>query len=84
MLSFNSQTSLRNYIEETLIKILDRKIIISNESNLYNEGLDSLNIVTLIIEFENDLGIEIQDNDLSMENFKDLTSIENFLKKYGV
>lgn len=73
----------KEYIIKTILKVLERDQLL-DEKNLYNEGLDSLNVVSLIIEFENDFDINIKDEDLSIDNFNDVEGILKLLKTYEV
>ena len=52
--------------------------------NLFNCGLDSLGVLKLITFIEEELGIEIYDGDLTVENMSSVKSILNLVKKYDV
>jgi hypothetical protein len=45
-------------------------------------SLDSLNVVSLIIEIENEYGFEFNEDDINLNNFSSINSIKKTVKKY--
>lgn len=45
-------------------------------------SLDSLNVVSLIIEIENEYGFEFKEDDINLNNFSSINSIKETMKKY--
>ena len=52
------------------------------DSSSYDDEIDSIIIANLIISIEDTYGIEIDGEDIIPENFVDLTSICNMVKRY--
>ena len=48
--------------------------------DLFNYGFSSVNILKLLVEVEEKFDIEIDDKDFSVDNFKDINSIVNFIQ----
>ncbi len=55
---------------------------ILDDTPLTNLGYDSLKFISTVVEIESKYNIEILDSDLVLENFKDISTIFNTLKKY--
>ena len=55
---------------------------ITDEIPLSNLGYDSLKFISTVVEIESKYGIEVLDSDLLPDNFKDVSSICETLKKY--
>ena len=55
---------------------------ITDEIPLSDLGYDSLKFISTIVEIESKYGIEVLDSDLLPDNFKDVSSICETLKKY--
>ena len=47
-------------------------------------GLDSLSLVTLLVRFENELEIEIEDDDLNPDKLLTVGALREMLSKYVV
>ncbi len=75
------EKNIRNIINEKLSNDIykDSKEIIKTE-NLFNIGLDSLNIVHFIMAIEDKYQIIFEDNEIGFENWKTIESIENLIK----
>ena len=58
-----------NYIEN--LNELD------DDSSLYSIGIDSINLIEIVIALEDHFDIEFSENELSMENFETINSINN-------
>ena len=55
----------------------------STSQDFINDGLlDSLDIVNLVVALEEEYGISIDGEDVTPENFKNLETLEQFLKPY--
>lgn len=70
---------------EEIVKIIEEVIeteILDYSSNPFNHGLDSLGVLKLITVLEEELSIEIDDNDLTVENMSSVNSILNMVNKY--
>ena len=55
---------------------------ITDEIPLSDLGYDSLKFINTVVEIESKYGIEVLDSDLSPDNFKDVSSICETLRKY--
>ncbi len=55
---------------------------ITDEIPLSDLGYDSLKFISTVVEIESKYGIEVLDSDLLQDNFKDVLSICETLKKY--
>lgn len=69
-------TQLRQVISEELIP-LDPSV--SDDCDLYQEGLDSLALMQLIILLESHFGVTVESTDLAKENFKSLKAITELI-----
>lgn len=70
---------------EEIVKIIEEVIeteILDYSINPFNHGLDSLGVLKLITVLEEELSIEIDDNDLTVENMSSVNSILNMVNKY--
>lgn len=75
---------VKNVIDKSLGEDLISSVEnIKNNENLYNLGLDSLNVVKLVIAIENEFDIEFDDDDIASDNWKSIDAIVNLLKKRG-
>jgi len=55
----------------------------TESKDFLNEGLlDSFDIVTLVSKLEQKFNISIDGQDVTPENFKDLETLENFIRRY--
>ena len=72
---------LDNTLGEDMSKIASE---IGIEENLYNIGLDSLNIVKLVVGLEDEFNIEFTDEEISGANWRTLDTIANLLDSKGV
>lgn len=73
---------VRNVIDECLGEELVKSIEnVEDDENLYNIGLDSLNVVKLVIGLEDEFGIEFEDDDIAGGNWKNINTIVELLKK---
>lgn len=54
----------------------------TNSEDFIKDGLlDSMDIVTLVLRLEEEFGISIDGADIRPENFKNLVSLDNLIKK---
>ncbi len=75
------ETKIREIIDENLGGDLYKNANeISRDENLFNIGLDSLNIVKLIMGVEEKYEITFEDDEIAAINWKTIKSIENLLK----
>ncbi len=70
-------------IKEILKSILDNIDInqIKEEDNLYSIGLDSLNVINLIVSIESKYNIKFDDEDIELKNWKNISTIKNIINK---
>ena len=74
---------LKKEIRELLSSVLEcSQDIIFDDTELSDIGYDSLKFITSIVRMEAKYNIEILDSDLDIENFKNVASICETLKKY--
>ncbi|WP_164744510.1 acyl carrier protein [Paenibacillus xylaniclasticus] len=77
--------SLEEIILAKINKVLNKEISVDYNSNLIDEGLDSIKCIDLIVHLEMEFDIEFDDEDLVIENFSTIHKISKQLTdKYGV
>ncbi len=71
-------------MEEKLIKIASNILgyEIGINDNLKESGMDSLSIVTLIVDIEEEFNITFNDSDLEPSNLTTLNDIKKVMEKY--
>lgn len=78
---------MENIIRRALADVLNIENIseISQQDNLENVGLDSINFVMLIVTLEDVLDIQISENKLEYKNFQTIEKILKVIEKqiYG-
>lgn len=79
-----SEQALFEIVQQAVIHVLNRKVELDENTNLSNEGLDSITTVRLLVELEKKLNIQFQEEHLSLDNFESIRSIMNTLDHYGV
>lgn len=62
-------------VETKLMELLKITSKIDKDVNLFELGLESLMIVHLILELEEEIGIEFDDEKLLLENFESIEKI---------
>lgn len=71
-------------MEEKIIKVLEEiepDILIYNGDNLYKDGiLDSIQVVELVVAIEEELGVEIDPEEVILENFANKNAIISFVE----
>lgn len=72
---------MENYIHEVICDLLQLEEI-GRDDDLFEYGMDSLAILKLVAEIEDQYGIEIEDEDLSLENMQTMASIISMVSKY--
>ena len=75
-------TITKEAIAEALLKfarskILDEGVELQPEDKLMNAGLDSHNLLELIVFIERNFGIRIPDHDLTIGNLSSIESLSN-------
>ena len=73
---------IRHIIETTVNDELFISIQeLDNNDDLFLVGVDSLNVISIILRLEEFYEIEFEDNELSMENLKTIESIALMIEK---
>lgn len=70
---------------EKLISILSEVLPEANAEeceDLFEEGLDSMGVMTIITMIQSEFDIEIDPEDITADNFVNLTELEKLIKKY--
>jgi len=67
---------LKILISEAILPLDDN---ISPQDSLYEEGLDSMGIMQLILRMESDFQIRIKAEDMTRETFESLSSLANLI-----
>ncbi|CCL50728.1 acyl carrier protein [Clostridioides difficile] len=75
---------IKNIIHENTFVDLDILNKVDNDEDLTNLGLDSINVVYVIGDIEENFGIVFNPEDLLLDNFSTYNKIISLLKKYKV
>ena len=83
-----SETSIRSEIlaklKELVIEVTQLKIApeaISDTANLFNDcGLDSTSVVDLVVGLEQNFDISVDDDELDVKLFQDLSKLAEFVE----
>jgi acyl carrier protein len=68
-----------------ILKEIRPEFDFTSSNDFIGDGmLDSFDVVTLVSTLDKTYGISIQGTEIVPENFQNLQTIENLLKKYGV
>jgi acyl carrier protein len=71
--------NIQEFVEEKIEEITFRKVTL--DDLLWSENiLDSINIIELVVEIENEFGIQIPTSDIVLENFEKLDSIVKYIE----
>ena len=71
--------NIQEFVSEKIEEITFRKVTV--EDLLWSENiLDSINIIELVVEIENEFGIQIPTSDIVLENFEKLDSIVKYIE----
>lgn len=73
-----STASLRTLIDQQLFPL---ETSVSDDADLYAEGLDSMALMQLILLLEREFAITVTPQDLGRENFSSLTNLADFIAK---
>ena len=77
-----SQQEIADQLKKSILSVLNLDVsieTISGNTNLYELGLDSLNVVALLTDIENLFDITIDVEDLSAEMFEKFSNILAFV-----
>ncbi len=77
-----SQQEIADRLKRSILSVLNLDVpieTISNDTNLYELGLDSLNVVALLTDIETLFDITIDVEDLSAEMFEKFSNILAFV-----
>lgn len=69
---------LENKLGDELLVSVDK---IEKNDNLFNLGLDSLNVIKLIIGIEEELNIKFHDKDIDSKNWKSIENINKLIEE---
>ena len=74
-------------METKLIDIINEilpGVSVANSEDFFDDGLDSMGVMTIISMIQNEFSLEIDPADITADNFSNLSGIKNMLKKYHV
>ncbi|MEH2311069.1 MAG: acyl carrier protein [Nostoc sp.] len=54
---------------------------LSESSNLFSIGLDSVNAMSLVLKLQNNFGIKFEINDINAENFQSVATIVKLIEQ---
>ena len=72
-------------IEETVVTCVKEVLPeaeFDSATPLEEVGMDSMNYIRLVVELEDSFGIEIQDQDISLDNFASVAMISQLVSRY--
>ncbi|UNL87593.1 phosphopantetheine-binding protein [Priestia koreensis] len=78
-----NDVEIKKKIKTLIIEVLDRELNIDDDTDLADEGLDSISTVELILLLEEELKLEVDDSDLIIENFITVNHIVKLLQHYN-
>lgn len=74
-------TIITKIIEKELGDELKKSVIgIGGDEDLYDYGIDSLNIIKVVLAIETKYDIEFDDDEMNMENFRSVQNIAKMIK----
>ena len=72
--------NIQNFVSEKIQEITFRKVTV--EDLLWSDNiLDSINIIELVVEIENEFSFQIPTTDIVLENFEKLDSIVKYIER---
>lgn len=80
-MTVQNQTPLKEIIKDKVKEVLNSTVVLEDDIDLYKAGLDSLGTVKLIVAFEAEFDIEIDDDDLLVETFQSINKIKILLEE---
>lgn len=75
----NINQTLRKILGELNIPALNHEKISDND-DLFQLGLNSINIIEMIVKIEEAFGIEFDDEGLTLEGLQTINKLENYIK----
>ena len=76
-----NEKEIKKRIEKIIYGIIGKDLNLDENDSLLIFGLDSMTMLRLIIELEEEFCIEIEDDDLDMKNFETIDKIKKFILK---
>ena len=77
------EEKLRDIVLEVCSKQIDRNEITGKVSFIYDLGMDSVSMVKLLVEIEEQFGIEIVDGYTAIEKMADFESLVEYISSKG-
>lgn len=77
------EEKLRDIILDVSSRQIDRKEITGNISFIYDLGMDSVSMVKMLVEVEEQFGIEIIDGYTAVEKMADFQSLVEYIYEKG-
>ncbi|WP_297142019.1 acyl carrier protein [uncultured Eubacterium sp.] len=74
--------NIEKYLVNELKKYMQLNSNITLNQNLFDIGLDSLSLISLIIDIENNYKFEFDDSDMVLEKFSTIESIIKLVDSY--
>ena len=73
--------SLQRYISQELLS--DRRAVpVSDDDNLLGSGLvDSVGLMSLVLFIENEFGVDVPPEDITIEHFLSINTIDAYLRQ---
>ncbi len=72
-------------MEEKIIRIMSEVLPdadVENSEDFFEDGLDSMGVMTIVSMFYSELNIDINPEDITADNFGDMQSLVALAKKY--
>lgn len=73
------EQKIKNIVLSVLPNISSEDL--SDTTNLFNIGLDSVNAMTLVLKLQNTLGIKFATTDINAENFQSVATIVKLINE---
>jgi len=77
------EAKIRRVISESIDLITPMEQV-GLDDNLLQLGMDSINIIKVIINIESEFGFEFTDEDLNMENFRNIRNLVEYVQGRGL
>ncbi len=78
----NNHTSIKEQVKALVLEILPDVSLedLSEDSDIFSMGLDSINAMTLVNNLQSSFDIQLDTSEITFENFQNIGAIAEFVK----